>query len=655
MELIRYFSKICKRDVSIAGGKGASLGEMTQSGIPVPEGFVILSNTFDKFIEETDLNVEIDSILDKVNYQDIHTVENASEEINSLILSKKMPEDIAKDIANNFVKLGAKFVAVRSSATSEDSGTAAWAGQLESYLNTTRENLLENVKKCWASLFTPRAIFYRKEKNLHKSKISVAVVVQKMVDSKCSGIAFSVHPVTQDKNQIIIEACFGLGEAIVSGQITPDSYVIEKKPRRIIDKNINAQTRGIYKNKKGGTEWKSLEKEFGEKQVISDKEIFELTEIVLNIEKHYGFPCDIEWAREKGKFYIVQSRPITTLTQGKSINKEYRAVFTRPFSLLRMQFESQGEFEGIKNLTSNKFYFKPFFVYSPEKGVTAYYNFSSDEENIQFILEYLNDKVPYVKKELIKIKKICAFLENELKEKKLKSPKKIFSCLTELQPFSSLGNLVGHLPFASKELFNTFKSFRYDYDGLIYKVEQFMLENAKEKLDKKLKNFVNILSFEELFEGKIPKNLEERKRCFIYYLGELVINDLESFLKNKSFYISEERNISEEIIKGSSAYSGTIRGIVKKIYLKEDINKFNEGDILVTPMTIPDFVSIMKKASAFITDEGGITCHAAIIAREMKKPCIIGTKNATKILKDGDEVEVDANKGEVRILKRTPK
>ena len=142
MELIRPFSKINKGDVSIAGGKGASLGEMIQLGIPVPDGFVILSTTFDRFIEETDLNVELDSILDKINYQDMHTVEDAFEEINSLILNAKMSKDISKDIEINFKKLGAKFVAVRSSATSEDSSLAAWAGQLDSYLNTTEQNLL---------------------------------------------------------------------------------------------------------------------------------------------------------------------------------------------------------------------------------------------------------------------------------------------------------------------------------------------------------------------------------------------------------------------------------------------------------------------------------------------------------------------------------
>jgi len=196
MELLRDFKNINKNDVSLAGGKGASLGEMMQAGISVPSGFVILASAFEKFLEETDLNVEIDAILDSVNHKEIHTVENASEKIQALILQAEMPKDIFSEIQKYFRNLKSNFVAVRSSATAEDSASATWAGQLESYLNTTEESLLENVKKCWASLFTPRAIFYRFEKDLHKQKISVAVVVQKMVESKKSGVAFSVHPVT---------------------------------------------------------------------------------------------------------------------------------------------------------------------------------------------------------------------------------------------------------------------------------------------------------------------------------------------------------------------------------------------------------------------------------------------------------------------------
>ncbi|MEK7157258.1 MAG: PEP/pyruvate-binding domain-containing protein [Patescibacteria group bacterium] len=313
MSLIREFGQLGKHDAAIAGGKGASLGEMTQAGIPVPPGFVILSDAFERFLEETDLNTEIDATLHTVSPNEMHTVEHASEKIQALILGAKMPEDIASEIQKLFAKLDAEFVAVRSSATAEDSASAAWAGQLDSFLNTTNETLLTNVQRCWASLFTPRAIFYRFEKELHKQKISVAVVVQKMVQSEVSGIAFSVHPVTEDYNQLIIEAGFGLGEAIVSGSVTPDSYVVEKEPRRIIDKNVTYQSRALWRAANGGNEWRALSEEEGTKPALSDEQALELAEIILRIEKHYGFPCDIEWAYEAGTFFITQSRPITTL------------------------------------------------------------------------------------------------------------------------------------------------------------------------------------------------------------------------------------------------------------------------------------------------------------------------------------------------------
>ncbi len=313
MEIIRPFHRISRADAAIAGGKGASLGEMTQAGIPVPPGFVILAGAFDRFLDEANLNQELDTIFHTVNHQEIRTVDQASERIRALIIGAKMPEDIATEIRAEFEKLGTTFVAVRSSATAEDSATAAWAGQLDTFLNTTEANLIDSVQKCWASLFTPRAIFYRFEKGMHGSKISVAVVVQKMVQSEVSGIAFSVHPVTEDYNQLIIEAGFGLGEAIVSGQVTPDSFVIEKDPRRLIDKSITFQSRALWRAKDGGNEWRELSEVEGNKPALSDEQALELAELVLKIESHYGFPCDIEWAFEAGHFFITQSRPITTL------------------------------------------------------------------------------------------------------------------------------------------------------------------------------------------------------------------------------------------------------------------------------------------------------------------------------------------------------
>ena len=360
---IKHFKQINKNDVGIAGGKGASLGEMVQADMPVPPGFVILVDVFDRFMEETDLGVEIASIIKNINYKDINSVDKASNQIRDLFHDVAMPKDLKKNFLAEFKKLKAKYVAVRSSATAEDSLVASWAGELETYLNTTEETLIDNIKKCWSSLFTPRALFYAFEKGVftinHQKKIraqtckklrdcypvNVAVVIQKMVQSDIAGICFTVHPVTEDRNQMVIEAGYGLGEAVVSGQITPDTYVVGKSsstslrgrspkqsrgvpvgsPRssraagfarddlRIMDKNISKQERMIGRAKNGGVEWRSVPTDKQARQKLTDRQIGALAKMCQKIEKHYKHPQDIEWALEKDKFYITQSRPITTL------------------------------------------------------------------------------------------------------------------------------------------------------------------------------------------------------------------------------------------------------------------------------------------------------------------------------------------------------
>jgi pyruvate,water dikinase len=260
----KNFKQLTKKDVAIAGGKGASLGEMTKAGLPVPPGFVVTANAFERFLLEREIDADIEAILKKVNHKDINSVEKASEEIRGIILGEKMPKDIGEEVKVNYKKLfftspqpspksereQSGFVAVRSSATAEDSKIASWAGELETYLNVGEKGLLKHVQMCWSSLFTPRAIFYRFEKKLHQQKVSVAVVVQKMIQSEVSGIAFTVHPVTKDYNQMVLEAGFGLGEAIVGGLVTPDTYVVHKKDFSILDINVSEQTMKIVKTAK---------------------------------------------------------------------------------------------------------------------------------------------------------------------------------------------------------------------------------------------------------------------------------------------------------------------------------------------------------------------------------------------------------------------
>ena len=310
----KNFNKLTKKDASTAGGKGASLGEMTNVGIPVPPGFVVVVSAFEAFLKKAGLEEKIENIVQEVNPEEIESGEKASRKIRELIKDEEVPEDIQKEIREAYKTLGAESVAVRSSATAEDSSEASWAGELESYLHVRREDLIETIKTCWSSLFTPRAIFYRFEKGLEKTQVSVAVVVQKMVNSEVSGVCFTAHPVTKEKNKMVIEAGYGLGESIVGGMITPDKYEVFKHKGEflILEKEIQPQEIKIERGKQGA-EKKEVSPREQEKQKLEDEKIMELANISVRVEEHYGKPQDIEWALEEGRIYIVQSRPITTL------------------------------------------------------------------------------------------------------------------------------------------------------------------------------------------------------------------------------------------------------------------------------------------------------------------------------------------------------
>ncbi|MEK6854982.1 MAG: PEP/pyruvate-binding domain-containing protein [Nanoarchaeota archaeon] len=667
MEFIRSFKEIGKEDVAIAGGKGASLGEMTKAGIPVPEGYVVLSNAFEQFIKKTDLNVEIDAILDTVKHEEVHTVEEASEKIQSLIVNSEMPKNTKKEILNSFDKLEADFVAVRSSATSEDSATAAWAGQLDSYLNTTKKELLENVKRCWASLFTPRAIFYRFEKKLHGTAISVAVVVQKMVNSEESGIAFSVHPVTQDYNQLIIEAGFGLGEAIVQGSITPDSYVIDKQDWHIIDINVNEQNKGLFIAKNGGNEWRDLG-EKGKEQVLNEKEIIELSKLIVKIEKHYGFPCDIEWAKEKGKFYIVQSRPITTLTdQPKTHISRKRTlvnIFSREKSLVYFEMWDESDRKGMEiigeEIKNNLFIVPPL----GQKGSVWYEQEELTllkDKVITKLSEHKNNESWKVIKRLAE--KSWKFIEPYAKdEKRINNVIELKTYYDNLVDFwvclNSILYEVLDSPKLDKEIKRYLTEFRDKTEKYTEKMSAVLSEyiEQQDKL-KRISNFVTIEEAIDVLNNKIKKiDLEKLKErvdgCFM--LNQIVhpYERIEEIIMEHELSFEKIKSNAEEI-RGDSAFGGIVRGIAKIVDGFKDLEKITSEDILVTQMTNPKYLSAIKIALGVVTDQGGTLCHAAITARELKKPCVIATKIATKVLKDGDLIELDANKGVVRIIEKT--
>lgn len=430
---VLWLDEVDKDDVPIVGGKAANLGELIRVGIPVPEGFVVDGKTFMDFLENSGLKEKIIEVLKDLNVEDSKQLEEASRKIREMIESAPMSKEVEEEIKQAYRKICEEsgeevFVAVRSSATAEDLPGASFAGQQETYLNVRgEEDVVEKVKKCWSSLYTPRAIYYRVQKGFRHEDVSIAVVVQKMVNSEKSGVMFTSHPVTGDK-VAIVEAVWGLGEAIVSGMVTPDHYEYDRVQRKLVVVNI-AEKRFMITRQDSKTVKVELDEEKAKARVLDDGEIEELVRLGEIIEDHYGTPQDVEWAIERGKVYIVQSRPITTIREEK-----------------------------------------------------------------------------------------------------------------------------------------------------------------REEV--------------EVEEGEI-------------------------------------------LVKGLGASPGIGIGRVKIVLSPDEISKVEEGDVLVTTMTTPDMVPAMRKASAIVTDEGGLTCHAAIVSRELGVPAVVGTEKATKVLKDEMLVTVDGDKGVV--------
>lgn len=432
---ILWFKEIDKGDLPLVGGKGANLGEMTQLGIPVPGGFVVTVKAYFEFLDANGLRLPIRQILSATDVDDPDSLAQASNKVKALINKGKVPQEIGLAIMKAYLKMGRglknTLVAARSSATAEDLPNASFAGQQATFLNVKGEaNLVDRVRACWASLFTKRAIFYREQNKFDHFKVGIAVPVQEMVQSEVSGVMFTVDPITKEKNRILIEAIWGLGELIVRGEVIPDHYVIDRQKMKLLSKYTATQSVQLIKvgNK---TKRTSVPVKIREKQKLSETKIIELAKLGKKLHDHYYFPQDIEWAGKDNKLYILQTRPVTALEK--------------------------------------------------------------------------------------------------------KAP-------------------------------------------------------------------------QQEMAGKINLPL---------------------------------------LVKGAPASPGLVTGPVKIIRSAKEINKVKKGDILVTAMTTPDFVPAMKKVAAIVTDRGGQTSHAAIVSRELGVPCVIGTNEATKKLKNGMMVTVNAQTGEV--------
>ena len=314
-----WFEEVGKEDISLVGGKGANLGEMTKARIPVPPGFIVTARSYFYFLEQANLTAEIRQLLSTLDPNDSGQLDRVASQIKDLINAAPIPEEIAAEVAKAYRKLGGGLVAVRSSATAEDLPEASFAGQQRTFLNVEGENeVVAAVQGCWASLFEPRAIFYRAQHGFDHLKVGIAVPVQRMVQSECSGVLFTVEPVSSDKGKVVIEAVYGLGELIVSGEITPDLYVVEKEGLKILDKKIARQEWQLVLSEKGKELGKTnlrvpVPKGAQLEQKLPDQDIITLAQIGKQLEELYAFAQDIEWAKEKGSLFIVQTRPVTTI------------------------------------------------------------------------------------------------------------------------------------------------------------------------------------------------------------------------------------------------------------------------------------------------------------------------------------------------------
>ena len=586
------------------GGKADSLLNLKSKGYRVPDFFVVSIDDYKQFLEENNLLEIIKKLLK----------ENKRDEIKLIIKESKINDKLKNQIGEKFEKLNSEFVSVRSSALNEDGKSKAFAGQYDSYLNVTKDNLIEKIKLCWISFYNSNVNeYYQSDKVL-----GMNVIIQKMIDADYAGVAFSVDPTSDTGNYSIIELVKGLGENLVSGKVTPIKFIVRRDTNHIDLKIGNIGVRNEL--------------------------IEQLEKLVLEIEKEYGCPMDIEYAIKDKKIYILQARPITTKNLGI---KSFSLAITRPQSIIEMEISYKGEYEGIKNITRDLYYFKPLFLYNPKfDNVEIYYNEVDLEEDPRLMYYYMDLDFDKLKKYYDNtIKNDISYIQNFMIKKIVIDFKELLERMIRIYPFISLGQLAGHYEKITPRLKEFLINFRNNYDAVIHDACDAMIDVIRQQLPREYQPYINFITLEECL-NKLPDIdiLELRKKGFVYFGKLHTIQNYEKWLKENNISI---KMIEEASLAGNVAFSKSVIGKVCIIHSEKDFEKFEKDDILVTPMTVPKFMRVIKMASGIITDEGGITCHASIIARELKIPCIVGCRNASKLLKDGDLVKMDGATGNI--------
>jgi len=319
VEFIRGFSTLGRTDTPVAGGKGANLGELTAAGLPVPPGFVVTGQAYLHALDLAGCRQRVIDIVGDADLDDSGALKLVSEELRATVQNAGIPDDVRSQVRESFEALGPGVrVAVRSSATAEDTAEASFAGMNESFTNVDEATLMNRIVDCWASLWGPRVIAYRHSLGFTEEP-AIAVVIQKMVDSEAAGVMFTVDPISRDTGRMLIEAAYGLGEVVVGGQVEPDTYVVSRSPDlsnfdvQLLSARIGSKSHKIVRGPSGAQTRADVPTSEREVRVLDDAQVREIATLGLRIEQHYGSPQDIEWALEGGSFSIVQSRPITTL------------------------------------------------------------------------------------------------------------------------------------------------------------------------------------------------------------------------------------------------------------------------------------------------------------------------------------------------------
>jgi pyruvate, water dikinase len=313
--VIAPFDRLPAEATAIAGGKGASLARLAGAGLPVPRGFVVCTAAFDAFLERRGARDVVRALIERLDVHDTTALNSVSDQVRGIIVGTPLPEELHAVIREAYEGLGPQIpVAVRSSAVGEDGEAASFAGQQETFLNVRgNDAVARDVRECWASYFAPRALFYRAQKGM-LSDIRIAVVVQEMVLAEKSGVLFTVDPIRKRRDQMVIEAVFGLGEGVVSGMITPDHYVVDRTSGAVVNEFISVQSIAVLHDvDHGGTRHVELSEAEGGERVLSVEELQDLRTTGLRVEALLGSPQDIEWSFRGGELLLLQSRPITTL------------------------------------------------------------------------------------------------------------------------------------------------------------------------------------------------------------------------------------------------------------------------------------------------------------------------------------------------------